>query len=118
MARSLGRRAPARSRLKAAPLILANRRRVVSWLLVSLVRCSRHNRLGAVEAPPLREPAARRLRSHRFQQRGAGTPPSTLRSSGHRCPIARLGTHLLAKERQTVWLLAPHPLNASSSTSS
>ena len=107
-----------RSNLKAAPPILANRRRVVSCLLVSLVRCSRHNRLGAVGAPPSREPAARQSRLHRSPQRGAGTLPSTLRSSGHRCPIARLGTHSLAKERQTVWLLAPHPLNASSSTSS
>ena len=103
---------------QAAPPILANRRRVVSWLSVSLARCSRHNRLAAVGVPPSREPAARQSRLHRSPQRAAETLPSTLRSSGHRCPIAPLGTHSLAKERQTVWLLAPHPPDASSSTSS
>src|SRR5438128_998190 len=59
MVRSPECRAPSRSSLTAAPPILANKRRVVSCLLVSLVRCSRHNRLGAVGAPPLPEPAAR-----------------------------------------------------------
>src|SRR5579859_7803403 len=107
-----------RSNLKAAPPILANRRRVVSWLLASLARCSRRNQLGAVGVLPSLEPAARQWRLHRSPQRGVGTLPSTPRSSGHRYPIARPGRHLLAKERQTVWLLAPHPPDAGSSISS
>src|ERR1700730_8154588 len=106
-----------RSILKAAPPIQANKRRVGSWLLVSLAPCSRHNRLGAAGVPQSHERAAPQWRLRRSAQRGAGTPPSTLRSSGHKRPIARLGTHLFAKERETVWLLAPHPLDAGSSTS-
>src|SRR6478672_3301021 len=96
----------------------ANRRTVASCLLASLVPCSRHNRLSAAVAPPSPEPGVRQWRLHRFPQRGAGTLPSTLRSSGHRRPIARLGTHSPAEELQTVWQLAPHPLTASNLTSS
>ena len=58
-ARSPECRDPSRSNRTAALPILANRRRVVSCLLVSLARCSRHNRLGAVGVLPSHERAAR-----------------------------------------------------------
>src|SRR5580704_659753 len=118
MVRSLEYRSPSRSSLKAAPLILANRRRVVSCLLVSLVRCSRRILLEAAGVLPSLEPAAHQSRLRRSPRRGAETLPSTLRSSGRKRPIVQPGTHSVAKERRTVWLLAPHPLNASSLTSS
>jgi len=107
-----------RLNLRAARLILANKRRVEWWLLVSLGWCSRHNQLGAVGVLPSRARGVRQSRLHPSPQRGDGTLPSIIRSLKRRCPTAQTDTHSLATVRQTVWPLVPHRLGANSLTSS